>query len=227
MPGKASMDGTRAVLSGTRAVLFDFDGTLADTAADLARALNRVRAARGLPEMPLEALRPYSSAGARGLLEAGLGILPDHPEFKPLREAFLKYYAADICVDTRLFPGMDELLAGIEARGLRWGIVTNKSTNLTRLLVAALRLESRVACVVCGDTTPHLKPDPASLLHAAKELALAPQDCVYLGDDLRDVQAARAAGMRSVAVEWGYGRNLEAWKADAIIAQPADLIPTL
>ena len=218
---------SRVAKDGARAVLLDFDGTLADTAADLARPLNRLRAARGLPELPLETLRPHASAGARGLLEAGLGILHDHPEFKPLREAFLQHYAEEICVDTRLFPGMEELLAAVEARGLRWGIVTNKSTSLTRLLVTALGLEARAACVVCGDTTPHLKPHPASLLHAAKQLALAPQDCVYLGDDLRDVQAARAAGMRSVAVEWGYGKNLADWQADAIIARPQDLIPNL
>ena len=212
---------------GTRAVLFDFDGTLADTASDLARPLNRIRAARGLQQMPLDLLRPFASAGARGLLEAGLGMLPDHPEFKALRETFLRHYAEDICVDTRLFPGMDALLAAIEARGLRWGIVTNKSTNLTRLLVAALKLETRVACVVCGDTTPYLKPNPASLLHAAQELALAPQDCVYLGDDLRDIQAARAAGMRSVAVGWGYGTGLQAWQADMVIRQPPELIGIL
>ncbi len=210
-----------------KAILFDFDGTLADTAADLARPLNRLRTARGLPELPLESLRPFASAGARGLIEAGLGILPDHPEFKSLREAFLNQYAEEICVDTRLFPGMNELLASIEARGLRWGIVTNKATNLTRLLVAALKLEARVACVVCGDTTPFLKPNPASLLHAAQQLALAPRDCVYLGDDLRDIQAARAAGMRCVAVQWGYGTQLESWKADAMIVRPADLIALL
>jgi phosphoglycolate phosphatase len=207
--------------------LFDFDGTLADTAADLSRALNRLRSARGLPELPLAALRPHASSGARGLIGAGLEILPEHPEFKALRDAFLKHYGAEICVDTRLFPGMAELLAAIEARGLRWGIVTNKSTSLTRILVKVLGLEARVACVVCGDTTPHLKPHPASLLHAAKELALAPQDCVYLGDDLRDIQAARAAGMRSVAVEWGYGEGLATWHADAVIAQPADLLSAL
>ena len=210
-----------------KAVLFDFDGTLADTAADLSRALNRLRAARGLADLPLEDLRPHASSGARGLIGAGLGILPEHPEFKTLRDAFLAHYEAEICVDTRLFAGMDELLAGIEARGLRWGIVTNKSTVLTRRLVKALGLEARAACVVCGDTTPHLKPHPASLLHASKELGLAPADCVYLGDDLRDVQAARAAGMRSVAVEWGYGEGLAAWHADAIIARPQDLLPGL
>ncbi len=210
--------------NGTRAVLFDFDGTLADTAADLSRALNRLRAARGLPDLPLEALRPHASSGARGLIGAGLGILPEHPEFKQLRETFLQHYAEEICIDTCLFPGMDELLAGIEARGLRWGIVTNKSTRLTRMLVEALGLQARVACVVCGDTTPHLKPNPASLLHAAQLIALAPQACVYLGDDLRDVQAARAAGMPVYAVAWGYGRDLQAWQANAVIDKPLDLI---
>jgi phosphoglycolate phosphatase len=209
------------------AVLFDFDGTLADTAADLSRALNRLRSARGLTELPLEKLRPHASAGARGLIEAGLGILPAHADYKDLREAFLRHYAAEICVQTRLFPGVGELLGALEARGLRWGIVTNKSTSLTRMIVEALGLSARAACVVCGDTTPHLKPHPASLLHAAQALALAPASCVYLGDDLRDVQAARAAGMRAVAVEWGYGSGLRSWNADAVIARPRDLMEWL
>ena len=216
-----------AARNGTHAVLFDFDGTLADTAADLSRALNHLRTARGQEKLPLEELRPHASSGVRGLIEAGLGILPDHPEFKALRESFLKHYAEEICVDTRLFPGMGELLAALEARGLRWGIVTNKSTLLTQMIVKALRLEDRAACVVCGDTTPHLKPNPASLLHAARELTLAPANCVYLGDDKRDVDAARAAGMRSVAVEWGYGSSLQDWNADAIIGSPLDLVTQL
>ena len=211
----------------TAAVLFDFDGTLADTAGDLSRPLNKMRKSRGLPEMPIEALRPFASAGARGLIGAGLSILPEHAEFKAAREEFLRHYEDEICVDTRLFPGMAELLEAIESRGLRWGIVTNKSTSLTRLVVAALGLEKRAACVVCGDTTPHLKPNPASLLHAAKELKLPPADCVYLGDDQRDIVAARAAGMRPVAVEWGYGTDLKAWEADAIIARPIDLVAQL
>ena len=209
------------------AVLFDFDGTLADTASDLSRALNKVRAERGLAEVPISSLRAHASSGARGLLAAGMDILPEHPEYKALRESFLKHYAADICVDTRLFPGMEELLAAIEARKLRWGIVTNKSTSLTRLVVEALGLSRRVACVACGDTTPHLKPHPASLLHAAKELRLEPAKCIYLGDDLRDIQAAQAAGMRSVAVAWGYGEAWADWKADAAIQRPQDLIPLL
>ena len=210
-----------------KAVLFDFDGTIADTAADLSRAVNHLRNARGLAEMPVEQLRAHASSGARGLIEAGLGILPDHPEYGMLRESFLQQYAAKICVDTRLFPGVPALLSALETRRLRWGIVTNKSSRLTHVLVRELGLEARTACVVCGDTTPHLKPNPASLLHAASELALAPRECVYLGDDLRDIQAARSAGMHSISVGWGYGTDVESWQADAVIGHPLDLVKHL
>jgi len=213
--------------SGPRAVLFDLDGTLADTAADLAHALNAVRRERGLEALALPALRPFASAGARGLIGAGFGVTPEHEEFAALREAFLRHYAARICVETRLFPGMAELLAAIESRGLPWGIVTNKSTALTHRLLDALGLAGRPACVVCGDTTPHLKPHPAPLLHAAGALRLAPRQCLYAGDDLRDVQAARAAGMPVVAVEWGYGQDMREWPADSVLARPADLISRL
>lgn len=209
----------------SKAVLFDFDGTLADTAADLVAALNRLRSVRGMPEIPLEKLRPYASAGARGLIVAGFGILTEHAEFKDMREEFLRYYAEAICVETKLFPGMDQLLGTLEERGLQWGIVTNKSTSLTHKIVAAMALKP--ACVVCGDTTPHLKPHPASLLHAANELKLAPRDCLYVGDDLRDILAAHAAGMTSVAVEWGYGDDWHAWNADKVIRQPMDLVAHL
>jgi phosphoglycolate phosphatase len=210
---------------GARAVLFDFDGTLADTAADLVAALNRLRTARGMPEIPVSEMRQYASAGARGLIVAGFSILAEHPEYKQMREEFLKNYAEAICVETKLFPGMDALLSAIEERGLRWGIVTNKSTNLTRKLVELMALKP--ACVVCGDTTRHLKPHPASLLHAANELKLAPKDCIYVGDDLRDILAAQSAGMHSVAVEWGYGDDVGAWNADTVIARPEDLIASL
>lgn len=217
--------------SAPQAVLFDFDGTLADTAADLGRALNRLRIERGLSELPLETVRPYASSGARGLLRVGLGVTAEDQEFERMREAFLAYYGEAVCVETRLFPGMGELLEALESRGIAWGIVTNKATRFTRAIVAALGLGERVACVVCGDTTPHIKPHPAPLLHAAKELDLVPQACCYVGDDLRDVQAARAAGMRSVAVEYGYrgagNGDPRSWNADAVIAQPMDLIAVL
>ena len=214
-----------------RAVLFDFDGTLADTAADLCRAMNRLRLARGLPELPVESVRPYASSGARGLLHIGFGLTPGDREFAELRDAFLAHYDKAICVDTKLFPGIGELLAELESRGLPWGIVTNKSTRFTRQIVAALGLDKRAACVVCGDTTPHIKPHPATLLRAAGELGLDPGVCCYVGDDLRDVQAARAAGMRAVAVLYGYtgvgNGDPRSWNADAVIAQPMDLLARL
>jgi 2-phosphoglycolate phosphatase len=211
----------------SKAILFDLDGTLADTAADLVRALNRLRSARGLVDLPVAELRQYASAGARGLIVAGLKMLPDHPEFPATREEFLKHYSNEICVDTRLFPGMEELIEAIEARGLQWGIVTNKSTALTRQLLVEMRFVDRPGCIVCGDTTSHLKPNPASLLHAAKVLDLAPPGCIYVGDDLRDMLAAQAAGMHSVAAAWGYGDALETWNADAVIEKPQDLIALL
>ena len=216
-------------MTASRAVLFDLDGTLADTAPDLAAALNRLRAAHGLAPMPVERLRPFASAGARGLVHAGFGAKPGDAEYDALREAFLDLYAEDPCSNTRLFPGMAELLEEIGRRALAWGIVTNKATRFTERIVAALGLAPD--CVACGDTTPHLKPHPDSLLHAAAQLALPPASCVYLGDDLRDIQAARSAGMRPVAVGWGYhhpdGGGPEGWSADAVIARPRDLIALL
>jgi 2-phosphoglycolate phosphatase len=211
------------------AVLFDLDGTFADTAPDLAAALNRLRVEQGEPPLPLERLRPFASAGARGLVHAGFGIKPDDADYPSLREAFLVFYTERTCVDTRLFPGIGELVEELKRRRIAWGLVTNKATHFTEKIVAALKLEPD--CVVCGDTTPHLKPHPASLLHAAELLNLPCENCFYLGDDLRDMKAARAAGMRPIAVDWGYhhpdsGRP-DAWDADAIIAHPTDLLPFL
>ena len=210
-------------------MLFDFDGTLADTAPDLAHAINQVRAERGLARLAVEEVRPYASMGGRGLVRIGFGLTPEHAEYRALRDAFLDHYGARVCVETRLFPGMAELLQKLEARSIAWGIVTNKALRFTERIVATLGLKP--ACVTCGDSTPHLKPHPASLLLAAEKLKLAAEECVYVGDDLRDVQAARAARMRVVAVQWGYhspdNEGPRSWNADAVIAEPLDLIPLL
>lgn len=216
-------------MTASRAVLFDLDGTLADTAPDLAAALNRLRADQGLEPVPLQRLRPFASAGARGLVHSGFGVKPGDDDYDALRAAFLEAYRENTCVHTALFPGVAELLAELERRAIPWGIVTNKATRFTDRIVEALGL--RPACVVCGDTTEHLKPHPAPLRHAAEQLKLPPEACVYLGDDLRDIQAARAADMRAVAVAWGYHHpesgGPRSWKADAVIAQPKDLIGLL
>lgn len=214
---------------GTRGVLFDFDGTLADTATDLGNALNRMRVERGLAVLPIDDVRPHASSGARGLLRIGFGIHPGDAEYAAMREAFLNYYSERVCVDTRLFPGVRELLRALEAYGIAWGIVTNKPTRFTLAILSTLRLMP--ACTVCGDTTPHPKPHPAPLLLAAERLGLASQSCCYVGDDLRDIQAARAAQMRAIAVEYGYtgtdNGNPDTWKADALIAHPHELIAHL
>lgn len=212
-----------------KAALFDFDGTLADTAADLAAAVNRMRTKRGLAPLEPSVVRPYASMGARGLLRIGFGMASEHPEYAAMREEFLDRYGEAVCVETRLFPGMPELLAELGRRAIAWGIVTNKSSRFTEALVPQLGINP--ACVVCGDSTPHLKPHPAPLLLAAERLGLAPGECLYVGDDLRDVQAAHAAGMRSAAVEWGYhGADTvgpSAWNADVVLSHPRDLLEHL
>ena len=213
----------------SKAALFDFDGTFADTAPDLAAAVNAMRTKRGLDPLAPAAVRPYASMGARGLLRIGFGMTPEHPDYTAMRDEFLDNYAAAICVHTRLFPGMNELISQLVARQVAWGIVTNKATRFTSRLVEELHVTP--ACVVCGDSTPHLKPHPAPLLLAARELDLPPADCIYVGDDLRDIQAARAAGMRCVAVDYGYhgadNPGPETWNADAVISHPRELLEHL
>jgi phosphoglycolate phosphatase len=210
----------------SQAVLFDFDGTLADTAPDLAATVNRMRAEQGHEPLPLERLRPFASAGARGLLHAAFDIKPEDSEYKAMRQQFLDLYAERCCGETRLFPGVAELLGELRSRGIHWGVVTNKATRFTERILAHLQLKPD--CVACGDTTPHLKPHPASCLHAAGQLNVAPQSCCYLGDDLRDMKAARAAGMRPIAVEWGYHHPESGgpgtWEAEVVIAYPQDLL---
>ncbi|WP_345248944.1 phosphoglycolate phosphatase [Pigmentiphaga soli] len=211
-------------------VLFDFDGTLADTAPDLAAAANRQRLRRGLEPLPYERLRPMASHGARGLLRVALGITPESPGYEAARQQFLEDYARDIAVHTRLFPGVVELLEALRADGLRWGIVTNKITRLALPLVDHLALAEHAAVVVCGDTTPFSKPHPEPLLHAARSAGAAPASCVYVGDDLRDVQAGRTAGMKTIAVAYGYsgdGEPVANWGADAVVQAVAELRPAI
>jgi len=212
------------------AVLFDLDGTLADTAPDLAAALNRVRVDRGLEPVPMARLRSSSSAGARGLIGAGMGIAPDHPDYRPLRDAFLAHYESALCVETMLFSEVDALLEEIETRALKWGIVTNKATRYTLPLLGLLGLGGRAGVVVCGDTTPHTKPHPAPLLAAATGLGVPPARCVYVGDAERDVAAGVAAGMRTIVARYGYidaGEDPESWPADGAIDEPGALLEWL
>ena len=212
-----------------KAVLFDLDGTIADTAPDLGYALNRMRETRGLPHLALSATRPVASLGARGLLNAGFGIGPEHPDYNAMREEFLQLYEKNICRETHLFPGISELLDALEARGLRWGIVTNKAERLARLLIGMLGMASRASCIVGGDSTAHFKPHPDPLFAACKAMREDPGACIYVGDDLRDIEAGHAAGMKAAAVKWGYlnGGKPEAWNADWLLERPEDLLPLL
>jgi phosphoglycolate phosphatase len=210
-----------------RAVLFDLDGTLADTAPDLAGALNRLLAEHGRAPVAIESARPVTSSGARGMLLVGFGIDPQHGEYEPLKARFLDLYAERVCAETTLFAGVGELLTELEARSIAWGVVTNKAERFTRPLLQALALDARAACVVGGDTTPRAKPHPDPLLHAARAMALDPARCLYVGDDLRDVQAARAAGMPVIAVSYGYlgvDGDPHAWGADAVIDHPLEVL---
>jgi phosphoglycolate phosphatase len=212
------------------AVLFDLDGTLADTAPDLGAAVNRLRVDRGLDPLPLATLRPHASHGARGLLGAGFGVTRDDAQFAPLNAAFLAHYEQALAVDTKLFGGATRVLDEIEARALRWGIVTNKATRYTEPVLAALELAPRAAVVVCGDTTPRAKPHPDPLLHAAHALGVDPTRCVYVGDSERDVIAGVAAGMPTLVALYGYIGADEtplAWPADGYLDDIAALIEWL
>lgn len=212
------------------AVLFDLDGTLADSAGDLAGAVNRMRTERGLAPLPVAALRPHASAGARGLLGAGLGITPDDAQYPSARDQFLAYYAAALDHTTELFDGIEALLDALDARAFPWGIVTNKAMRFTQPVVDALGLQQRAAAIVSGDTTAHPKPHPAPLLHAAALLDVAAARCVYVGDDLRDVIAGNAAGMATIVAEYGYlGEEgcADDWPATGWIEAPLRLLDWL
>ena len=213
-----------------KAVFFDLDGTLADTAPDLGHALNRQRSARGLPALPLALIRTEASAGARGLLGLGFNIGPDDPGYQAMRDEFLDFYAARLCHDTHLFPGITELLEQLDARALPWGIVTNKPARFTLPLLQLLGLNQRAACIISGGDTTHSKPHPEPLLAASSALAVAPAACIYLGDDMRDVEASLAAGMEPVIARYGYLGNShppESWGARYLIDHPQELLAYL
>lgn len=209
-----------------KAVFFDFDGTLADTALDLGYALNQQRAKRGLDPLPLSQIRLEASAGARGLLNIGFNIKPEDSGYDVLRDEFLSLYMDHLCRDTCLFPGTIELLGQLDTRCIPWGIVTNKPSRFTHPLINRLGLQ-QAACVVCGDDVTYCKPHPEPLLVASKALSVLPADCLYLGDDIRDVQASLAAGMKSIIARYGYlgsAQPPETWGAHAIIDRPPELL---
>lgn len=210
-----------------KAVLFDLDGTFADTAPDLAAALNHVRGLHNLPALPLEIIRPQASHGSPGLLKLGFNVGPDAAEYPALREAFLAYYTAHICDLTTLFAGMARLLGTLEQRGILWGVVTNKPHRFTVPLMRALGYDARAACLISGDTCPRAKPYPDPLLKAGELMGVAPQHCLYLGDDKRDMDAARAAGMRCIVARYGYidaQANADDWGADGDADTPLALL---
>jgi phosphoglycolate phosphatase len=213
-----------------RAVLFDLDGTLVDTAPDLGYALNLQRARHGLPPLADELIRPQASHGARGLLEIGFDLQPDDRRFASLRAEFLQLYADNICRHSRPFPGILELLAELDARGLKWGVVTNKPAAFTEPLMSILDLAERAACIVSGDTCPQPKPHPAPMLAAAELCSAPPGQCLYLGDAERDIQAARAAAMPALVAAWGYIGSADlphTWGAHGQINHPCETLAYL
>ncbi len=211
-------------------VLFDLDGTLVDTAPDLAHALNMMRTRRGLAKLPETLLRPQASHGTRGLLGVGFGVSVDDPAFKDLRTEFLDLYDTCLVTHSQRFPGVDGLLDGLARRGIRWGVVTNKPARFTEPLLAHLGLASAATCIVSGDTCARNKPHPDPFLHACEQAAVAPADCLYVGDAERDIQAARAAGMPALVALYGYlgdDDTPDAWGAQGSLETPAALLDYL
>jgi 2-phosphoglycolate phosphatase len=211
----------------TQLVLFDLDGTLIDSAPDLAAAANAMRLARSLAPLPLADLRPMVGSGARGMVGTALGVKPGDAGFDDLKAEFLERYRIALLMHTAVFADMVPVLERLEAEGRRWGIVTNKAARFTQPVVEGLGLHTRAAVVISGDTTPHSKPHPEPLLEAARRAGVGATHCVYVGDDQRDIQAGRAAGMATLAAAWGYlgqGEPIDTWGAHAVLAEPAALL---
>jgi len=218
------------VRRGISAVLFDLDGTLIDSAPDLAAAANDLLIAHGRESLPFVQLRPHSGSGARGMLGAAFGLKPGEPDYESMRDAFYELYEVRMLQSTEMFPQVQVMLSALESAGLPWGIVTNKAMRFAGPSVHALGLATRSKALVAGDTTPHTKPHPAPLLEAARRMGHAPHACVYVGDDPRDMQAGRAAGMQTLAAAWGYlGPDLgvHEWSADCVLNHPSQLLQWL
>lgn len=212
------------------AVLFDLDGTLIDSAPDLGAAADQMRVSRGLASLPMADYRPHAGAGARGMLAVAFGMTPEHADFEAMREEFFCAYERRLTENTYAFDGVPELIASIVKRGLKWGVVTNKSARFTDPLTRAMPLFESAGAIVSGDTTPHAKPHPQPLLEAAKRLHLEPSQCIYVGDDERDIVAGIAAGMQTVAACYGYlghKADTQAWGAQGEIKSPLELLDQL
>ncbi|HEB59143.1 MAG TPA: phosphoglycolate phosphatase [Gammaproteobacteria bacterium] len=214
-------------MSPIKTVLFDLDGTLADTAPDLAYALNEVLREQGRPTLPFDTIRPVVSHGGMALIRLGFGMEPDEPGFEDLRQRLLAVYRDNIARETRLFTGMSELLDAIEGQGMKWGVVTNKPSWLTEPLLEQLDLVQRAACIVSGDTLAERKPHPAPLLHACELTGSTAPECVYVGDAQRDIEAGSEAGMHTLVALFGYigeDDDPDTWRADAMIESPAGIL---
>lgn len=211
-------------------ILFDMDGTLFDTAPDLALSLNQLLKRYNHPPLPYSQIRPFASEGTRGLLQLGFGIDTTHGNFQELRGEFLKIYKHHLHDQTQLFEGMSELIQFIEAQDLRWGVVTNKPTHYARIIMEHFKLMHRSACLVGGDLVKQLKPAPDSLILACDILKIQAKQCIYIGDAERDILAAKAAGMRSIAALYGYIQGTEnplRWNADDYVQRPSDILPLI
>lgn len=209
-----------------RGVLFDLDGTLLDTAPDMALALNIQREHHGLAPLPYSDIRPYVSHGAIAMLRLGFNISAHNPDFEAMREQYLQIYADNLAVHTSLFPGLDGFLDSLDKKKIKWGIVTNKPEFLTQPLLQALKLDQRASSVISGDTVSPKKPNPAPLFAACKESKLIPSQCIYVGDAERDIAAGRTAGMKTIVAEWGYitpDDTTDEWQADHSIEQSSEL----
>ncbi len=209
-----------------KALLFDLDGTLLDTAPDFISALNKQLELHGRAPLPDHAIRTSVTNGSIGLIQDGFGLAPDHPQFEILREEFLELYFANLADKTALFAGLQLVLDDCSARSIPWGVVTNKPWRYTESTMVQLGLMDAAATVICPDHVKHAKPDPESILLACSEIATAPQDCLYVGDHVRDIDAGRAAGTRNIAAAWGYietSENIHNWQADWIVDQSEQL----